>query len=281
EAKGHKLIIFKENPLFDYFSDDERASAVIIKDGKIDLIGDTEVSQNFNEMVANDYCIVEPYFSFRKGNACPQEMEGWFQFPLADERRFMTGQKKNIGQIIDAIAQEMKVDDTERSISEHIRNDLCAAGYSLYYEPVVAFDQNTLNIWNRPGESNLKKVMYIEVAAKKNGLTLLYSNSFLATGEDAYVNKYRESIEAAEVVKNLFIEGNSTSMLSTKLQKYRNSKLYLTTPLYPFNYHPIPGEDAIVKTGDVAVFDLWASTTEFSFRRKIVAVAGSYRASII
>ncbi|MGC8563037.1 MAG: hypothetical protein ACP5UZ_07515 [Thermoplasmata archaeon] len=279
--KEQRVLVFKENPLFDYFSDDERASAVVIEDGKIKLIGDKEVSQNFNELGEKELCIAQPYFSFRKGNACSAEFNDWFQYPLIEERRFLTDEKKIIGQAIEEITQEMKVDDTERTVSEHIRNSLCAIGYSLYYEPVVAFDQNTLNIWNRPGEANLKKVMYIEVASKKNGLTILYSNSFLATGEDSYVSKYRESIEAQEIVKRVFVEGNSTSMLSTKLEKYRNSQLYLTTPLYPYSYHPVPGEESTVRTGDVAVFDLWASTFEFSFRRKIVAIAGSYRASIV
>ena len=278
---GENVVIFRENPIFDYFSDDERASAVLIGNGRFRLIGDKEIDQNFDEFEGKEYCIAQPYFSFRKGEACSNEISEWFQYPLFEERRFLIEERKRICQSIEEITQELKTDDTEKSVSERIRQSLCSLGHSLYYEPVVAFDKNTLNIWNKPGDSNLKKVMYVEVALKKNGLTILYSNSFLATGEDVYVEKYRQSIEAVEAVKSLFVEGNSISLISSKLEKYRNSKLYLTTPLYPFSYHPMPGEDSTVKTGDVAVFDLWSSTLEFSFRRKVVAIAGSYRATIV
>ncbi len=280
-SRRRRVVFYKENPLFDYFSDDERASAVLIEDGKIRLIGDRELNENFDDLVGKDQCIAQPYFSFRKGDACSTEINDWFQYPLIEERRFLIEEKKQIGQPIETITQDMKTDDTERSVSEHIRDSLCSLGYSLYYEPVVAFDKNTLNIWNKAGESNLKKIMYVEVASRKKGLTILYSNSFLATGEEVYVKKYKGSIEAIEAVKRVFVEGNSISLISSELERYRNSKLYLTTPLYPFSYHPIPGEGSIVKTGDVAVFDLWSSTLEFSFRRKVVAIAGSYRASII
>lgn len=278
---ARKVVFYKENPLFDYFSDDERASAVLIEDGKYELIGDREIDEKFKDMDGKDNCIAQPYFSFRKGDACTPEINNWFHYPLAEERRFLIEEKRSISQAIESITQEMRIDDTERSVSEHVRQSMCSLGYSLYYKPVVAFDKNTLNIWNSPGDANLKKVMYVEAAARKNGLTILYSNSFLATGEECYVEKYRESIEAVETVKKLFVEGNYTSLISSKLERYRNSKLYITTPLYPFSYPSMPGEDSSVKTGDVAVFDLWSSTTEFSFRRKAVAIAGSYRASIV
>ena len=280
-GEERKVVFYNENPLFHYFSDDERASAVLIGDGRLKLIGDKEIDENFVDLDGLESCLAQPYFSFRKGDACPKEIDDWFQYPLAEERRYLIEERKGISQAIEAITQDMKTDDTERSVSERLRHSLCSLGHSLYYEPVVAFDKNTLNIWNKPGELNLKKIMYVEVASKKNGLTVLYSNSFLATGEEVYVEKYKRSIEAVEAVKRLFVEGNSISLISSELERYRNSKLYLTTPLYPFSYHPIPGEGAIVKTGDVAVFDLWSSTLEFSFRRKVVAIAGSYRASII
>ena len=276
-----KVAFYKENPLFYYFSEDERASAVLISDGRFRLIGDKEIDQNFDESEGEEYCIAQPYFSFRKGKACSSEISDWFQYPLSEERKFLIEERKRISQSIEETTQELKTDDTEKSVSDRIRHSLCDLGHSLYYDPVVAFDKNTLNIWNKPGDSNLKKVMYVEVALKKNGLTILYSNSFLATGEDVYVEKYRQSIEAVEAVKSLFVEGNYISLISSKLEKYRNSKLYLTTPLYPFSYHPMPGEGSAVKTGDVAVFDLWSSTLEFSFRRKVVAIAGGYRATIV
>jgi len=278
---GRRVIFYKENPLFDYFSDDNRASGVLIEDEKIRLIGDREIDENYDDLDGKEHCIAQPYFSFRKGNACSSETSEWFQYPLVGERRFLIEEKKGVSQAVEAITQKMKIDDTESTVSEQIRHSLCSLGHSLYYEPVVAFDKNTLTIWNKPGYSNLKKIMYVEVAARKNGLTILYSNSFLASGEEIYVEKYKWSIEAVEAVKRLFVEGDSISLISSELERYRNSKLYLTTPLYPFSYHPIPGEDSIVKTGDVAVFDLWSSTLEFSFRRKVVAIAGSYRASII
>ena len=276
-----RVVLYKENPLFEYFSNDERASAVLLEDGNVRLIGDREINDFFDDFSSKDYCIAQPHFSFRKGAACPKEIDDWFQYPLAEERRYLIEERRGISQAIEAITQDMKTDDTERSVSERIRHSLCSLGHSLYYEPVVAFDKDTQNIWNKPGELNLKKIMYVEVASRKNGLTVLYSNSFLATGEEVYVDKYKGSIEAVEAVKRLFVEGNSISLISSELERYRNSKLYLSTPLYPFSYHPIPGEGAIVKTGDVAVFDLWSSTLEFSFRRKVVAIAGSYRASII
>ena len=280
-GKGQKVIIFKENPLFDYFSSDERAESVLLHDGQISLIGDAEVDKNFCSLDGHDYCVAPPYFEFRKGKLCSSGTNEWFEYPLQEELRYVLKHKKKIGELIESVTSEMRTDDTENTISELIRNRLCSSGYSLYYGPVVAFDRNTLSVWNKPGDSTLKKIMYIEVASKKRGLTILYSNSFLATSEEAYVDKYKQSIEALELLKKKFVEGNTTAEISSEFERFRNDKLYLTTPLFPFSYHPVPGTNTTIKTGDTAVFDFWVSTQEFSFRRKAIAIAGSYRGSVI
>ena len=280
-GKGQKVLIFKENPLFDYFSNDERAESVLLHDGRISLIGDVEVDKGFCSLDGQDYCIASPSFEFRKGKVCSAGINEWFEYPLQEELRYVLKHKKKIGELIESVASEMRADDTEKTISELIRNRLCSSGYSLYYGPVVAFDQNTLRVWNNSGDSTLKKIMYIEVASKKRGLAILYSNSFLATSEESYVDTYKHSIEALELLKKKFVEGNTTADISSEFERFRNDKLYLTTPLYPFGYHPVPGTNTTIKTGDAAVFDLWISTREFSFRRKAITIAGSYRGSII
>ena len=280
-GKGQKVIIFKENPLFDYFSSDERAESVLLHDGQISLIGDAEVDKNFCSLNGHDCCVAPPYFEFRKGKLCSSGTYEWFEYPLQEELRYVLKHKKKIGELIESVTSEMRTDDTENTISELIRNRLCSSGYSLYYGPIVAFDRNTLSVWNKPGDSSLKKIMYIEVASKKRGLTILYSNSFLATSEEAYVDKYKQSIEALELLKKKFVEGNTTAEISSEFERFRNDKLYLTTPLFPFSYHPVPGTNTTIKTGDTAVFDFWVSTQEFSFRRKAIAIAGSYRGSVI
>lgn len=275
------VAIFKENPIFDYFSDDERADSALLLGGEISLIGLKEVDQIFGSLDGIDYCIAPPFYGFRSGHSCSFGAGEWFQFPLSEERNFIAAQKKKIGELIDPLISDLSVNSTEYGLSQSIKNRLCSAGFSLYYEPIVAFDRNTLNVWNKPGDNNLKKIMYLEAAAKIKGLTVIYSNSFLATDEEEYVNRYRESIEGVESIKRYFVEGRTTSEVMQALEKFRGDNLYLTTPLFPFSYHAIPGPEAIIRTCDTAVFDLWIKGSEFAFRRKVIAVSGSFRASTI
>jgi len=280
-SKGSNVAIFRENPLFEYFSSDARADSVLLENGKVLLLGPSEVDPNFIGSENKDYCIFPPFYDFREGKPCSFGTNEWFGFPLSEEYRSIIEQRKKIGKEIDSVVSEMSVDYTEMGLSKSVKSRLCVQGLSLYYDPIVAFDQNTKNVWNRPGSNTLKKVMYIEVACRTEGLTVLFSNSFLATNEEEYINKYKESIETQEIVKKKFIEGNTTSQISSELERYRNENLYLTTPLYPFSYHPIPGSNETIKTGDTAVFDLWSESQDFSFRRKIAVMAGSYRATIL
>lgn len=279
-SKGWNVAIFRENPLFEYFSSDARADSVLLENGKVLLLGPREVDPNFISSENKDYCIFRPFFSFREGKSCSFGADEWFGFPLSEEYRFIVEQRKKISKEIESVVSEMSVEDTEMGLSKSLKSRLCMQGLSLYYDPVVAFDQNTKNVWNRPGNNTLKRIMYIEVACRSEGLTVLFSNSFLATNEEEYINRYKESIEAQEIVKKTFIDGNTTSQISSDIDRYRNENLYLTTPLFPFNYHAIPGTNETIKTGDTAVFDLWSNSPDFSFRRKIVAMAGSYRATV-
>ncbi len=280
-SRGRNVVIFRENPLFEYFSSDARADSVLLENGKVLLLGPREVDPGFINSENKDYCIFRPFFDFREGKSCSFGPDEWFGFPLTEEYRFIIEQRENISKEIASVVSEMTVDDTEMGLSKSLKTRLCMQGLSHYYDPVVAFDQNTKNVWNRPGSNTLKKIMYIEVACKSEGLTVLFSNSFLATNEEEYINKYKESIEAQEIVKKKFIEGNTTFQISSDLERYRNENLSLTTPLYPFNYHAIPGTNETIKTGDIAVFDLWFKSPDFSFRRKIAVMAGSYRATIL
>ncbi len=273
------VVLYRENPLFDYFSDDERADSVRIVSGSIRLVGDAEIDPKFQRIDSNNFRIAPPYFQQREGKSSRSGTDDWFRYPLYEERKFLLEQRARLTSQMDIISSEMRKEDTERDVSELIRNRLCGLGFYLYYQPIVSFDESTKEIWNKPGDVTLKKIMYTEVAARVKGMTILYSNSFLATREEPYVEGYKKSIEGIELVKQKFIEGGSTEELSRLLERYRHGSLYLTTPLYPFSYHPIPGPSATIRTGDVAVFDIWVPYPEFSFRRKVVAIAGTYRAT--
>ena len=281
QSRERAVLIFKENPLFDYFSDDDRADSILLQDGKISLIGERLIDNNFATLDKTEFCISTPSFEFRNGKRCSILTDEWFQYPLKGEYLFIQEHRKKIEELIASILSDMKVEDSEENVSKSIRNLLLGSGYFLYYNPVVAFDVNTLNIWNKPGQNTLKKIMYIEVAARHSGLTIMYSNSFLATREEEYSGKYKQGMDALEILKKKFVEGNMTSDVGSELERFRNRNLYLTTPLYPFGYHPIPGPHEVIRTGDIAVFDLWNYSSDYSFRRKVVAIAGSYRAHMI
>ncbi len=275
------VILFRENPLFEYFSDDERADSVIIFAGSIVLVGEAEIDPNFQRIDSKNFRIVPPYFQSRIGERSKSATDDWFIYPLYGERKFLIEQRTRLSNQMDKISSEIGKEDTERDVSELIRNRLCGQGFHLYYQPIVSFDENTKEIWNKPGDVTLKKIMYIEVAARVKGMTVLYSNSFIAASEEQYLEGYKKSIEGVELVKQKFIEGGTTEEVSKSLEGYRHRSLYLTTPLYPFSYHPIPGPDATIHTGDTAVFDLWLTYNDFCFRRKVVAIAGNYRATTI
>ncbi len=275
------VVIYRENPLYDYFSRDHRADAVLIREGSIRHIGESEIDEEFSTFTGPDYCLASPHYEFRDGKTCTSGTDKWFEYPLFQEQRVIMEEKKAMSNIVDSIVSEMTLDDTEISIARSIRERIIGSGYSLYYDPITAFDENTLKVWNRPEEKSLRKVMYVEIAAKKGGLTILYSNSFLASSEEKYIEKYRRNIEAIELLKKNFFEGKSTSELSKILEEFRNPKLYLTTPLYPFNYTPIPGDEKSIRTRSLAVFDIWNLSSDFSFRRKVTAIAGNYRATVI
>ncbi|MCL5874327.1 MAG: hypothetical protein M1161_03180 [Candidatus Thermoplasmatota archaeon] len=275
------VAIYRENPLYEYFSRDQRADAVLIRDGSVIHIGESEIEEGFSSFGDSDSCIASPHYEFRKGKTCTPGTDTWFEYPLFEEQKVIQEERKSLNEIVDSIVSEMTVEDTELTLAQSIKKQVCGSGYALYYEPITAFDENTLKVWNKPEGKSLKKVMYVEIAAKKRGLTALYSNSFLVSGEEKYIEKYRRNIEAIELLKKNFVEGKSTSELSKILEEFRNPKLYLTTPLYPFNYTPIPGDEKRIRTRNLAVFDIWNLSSDFSFRRKVTAISGNYRATVI
>lgn len=280
-AGGSDVVIFRENPVFSYFSGDERADSVLLHDDKIFLVGPKEIEERFHTLDEMEYCIAPPYFEFRSGKECSPSDIKWFSFPLSGEIKFLISQKKRMGEVIEAVISELGKESTERSVAQSLKDRLCSAGFPLYYEPIIGFDENTLKVWNLPGENKLERIMYVEAAAKVKGLTVIYSNSFLVSSGDEYLDAYRESIKGVEAIKSNFVEGKTVKDVLNAMEGYRGENLYLTVPLFPFGYHAIPGPDDVIRTGEAAVFDIWVRKQEFAFRRKVAAVSGSYRARII
>ncbi len=275
-----EVLIPRENPIFDYFSSDERADSVLLHDGEISLVGEREVDPEFVGLEGRKFCLASPSFDLRDARRCGSS-DKWFEFPLREEKEYIKKKSREIEKIVQSVASSMHTESTESDLSNEIRNEIYRSGFKLYYSPIIAFDSNTNRIWNLADENRLKKVMYVEVAARSMGLTVLYSNTFLATDDGRYLELYRKVMDAAEMLKRSFIEGVTTTQIAREFDKFRRENLYLTSPLFPFLHSPIPGNERVVRTGDVAVFDLWFPSDEFSLRRKIVAVAGSYEASFL
>ncbi|MGC8618791.1 MAG: hypothetical protein ACP5UZ_08700, partial [Thermoplasmata archaeon] len=63
------ILICRENPVFDYFSEDCRADCIEIRDGVVVHIGDKNVNPSFMDP-DDDACILQPSFYSRKYDRC-------------------------------------------------------------------------------------------------------------------------------------------------------------------------------------------------------------------
>lgn len=274
------ILICSENPLFDYFAEDHRADCIQIMNGRTTHIGDRNISEQFSDPDPQA-CILEPYFGSRKQVRCDISAEDIFQFPLEEETKIISETRKRIEELVISVLSEGSKDMTELYISEAIRRKMCAEGLKLFYEPVVSFDRSTDEIWHRPDNIRGEKIGYVEVACNVGGLASLFSETFLFVDEEPITDSYRSIMKATQIIRNNFTEGSRTSLISQMLEGFRNERLYLTNPLYPFKVHLIPGDDEKIKTGDAAVFDIWVKHGNMFLRKKIMAVAGSFQATIL
>ncbi|MGC8645251.1 MAG: M24 family metallopeptidase, partial [Thermoplasmata archaeon] len=274
------ILICGENPLFDYFSKDYRADCIEIKDGLIVHIGDKNINSRFTDP-DDDACILQPSFYSRKYDRCNISVEDIFQFALEGEVRIISEARKRVEELVISVLSEATRETTELKVSEEIRKKICGEGLKLFYQPVVSFGENTNEIWHRPSEAQVGKVGYVEVACNVAGLASVFSETFLFTEERSLSSAYEGIMKAAQIIRDYFVEGSRTSQISEMMENFRNERLYLTNPLYPFKAHLIPGNDERVHTGDISVFDIWIRDENSFIRKKIMAVAGSYHATIL
>lgn len=282
EYTGQEILIFKENPLFEYFADDSRLDGILLKNGKILLIGNKEIDSGFQEEFDSDrVCCLSPFYQFRKCKECHSDVKRLFDYPTKYEIDVMIQKTAELNGLIVPILQSISKEHSEFKISQMIKRKLCEYGFFLFYDPFVAYDENTLKLWNKPGDKLPQKLMYFETSVRTSGLSTILSETILFSDSREYLEKYQAILDAIGKIKSIYIEGESTLKIAEELEPFRNKNLYLTTPLFPFSHTAIPGEDKIVKTGDVSVFDLWVWGNDYSIRKKVVAIAGSYIATII
>ncbi|MEM0141657.1 MAG: hypothetical protein QXN66_06470 [Thermoplasmatales archaeon] len=274
------LLICRENPLFSYFSSDNRAECVLVKNSIMENIGNKEVNDKFG-VADESTCILQPFFNYRPQKACEFSEDELFQFPLNEEVRIIKECRKEIEAQVVSELSNATTESTERQVVNAMKKRICSIGIDTFYEPIVSFDENTREIWHKPGNSKIGKLSYVEIACNINGISSLYSETFLFSDIDYLSLQYKNILNAIELIKKNFVEGESTSYVSTILDNFRNEKLYLTNPLFPFKCHLMPGEEEVVHTGDIAVFDLWNRAGNTYIRKKVMALAGSYRAEIL
>jgi hypothetical protein len=281
-STGREIMIFRENPIFEYFSDDSRADAVLISDGKIIPVGMKEIDEKFQDENTDDKaCGLSPFYEFRGREKCPIDIGSIFTFPTSEEINFIRERKGELKDTITGALSDMANNDTEISVSNRLKSKLCEKGLQPYYDPIVAFDGNIWNIWNKPSDRLPEKVMYVDVSVKTQGISAIFSDTILLTEERKFVEKYEILTAAIDKIRTLFVEGNDTSLLSTELDGLRRKNLYLTTPLFPFGHVPIPGERRTIKSRDTSIFDLWVSEDDVRLRKKVVAIAGSSSATVL
>lgn len=277
-----RVLIYRENPIIEYFTDDSRTEAILLEDGLIKLLGSVEIDDQFQER--NDLgntCCISPYYNQRNARNCDITTDDLFPYPTNNEMKFIKRRTEKLRSLVLEEVQSISNDVSEYSMAERIRGKLCEMGYLLSYNPIVAFDANTAKLWNKASGVLPKKVMYFEVSVRESGLSITTSNTVLFSQDEDVLNHYRTILEAVEKLKMIYIEGNDLSIVSGYFEKFRNKKIYLNTPLFPFRSTPIPGDNSRIRVGDVTVFDLWECGNDYCIRKKVIAVAGSYSATII
>ncbi|MEM4950208.1 MAG: hypothetical protein QXS75_02580 [Thermoplasmatales archaeon] len=274
------FIICRENPLFEYFSEDPRADCIQIKNSGMKYIGNREIDSSFTEADVES-CSIQPFFSERQQKACKVTADDLFQFPLSGEIKVISETKKKVNDIVVSELSKASVDLTEIRFFQILKEKLCISGIKTFYEPIIAFEDNTREIWHRVEDKKIGKLGYFEISCNLDGLSSLFSETFLFSENETLISSYQSILGAIDLIRENFVEGARTSYIGTILENFRNEKLYLTNPLFPFKCHLIPGEDEVVHTGDIAIFDLWNRAGDVYIRKKVMALAGSYKAEIL
>ncbi len=275
------IVIYREDELFKYFCEDERSDAVLIDNGEIKKIGSKLIDPEFAEELPKNYCCPSMSFMHRKCNeTCDDLLQESFSNPLISEIELLKENQKEIRENVITSLQENMIGSYESEIQKKLMGDLVSNGYELFYSPIIAGDMNSKEIWHRASDYKPENILYVEVSAIRNGLSLIFSDTFIIKQEGKYIENYSSLLRAEELIRENFVEGNSTKMLSG-LEPFRNPDIYLTTPLFPYSYIMIPGEEKIIHSLDTSVFDLWVTSKDFSLRKKVLVIAGSYSASIL
>ncbi|MGC8547301.1 MAG: hypothetical protein ACP5MU_06595 [Thermoplasmata archaeon] len=274
------LVVFRETPLFQYFCDDDRNDAILIEKGTIQKIGPKMIDQKFVENIPDELCCSSMSYKNRKCTECDQDIQQCFLHPLLSEVEIIKKNNSQMREIIISSLRENLSGSSEIEIKERLMRDVYAGGFRSFYDPIVAGDINISEFWHRSKEYVPEKILYVEISAMKDGLSSMFSETFIMNEDNKKIDDYASIIKGEEFIRENFVEGKTTEDLSP-LENFRNKDIYLTTPLFPYSHIPFPGENVMIHTMDISVFDLWIMGKDYTIRKKITAVAGSHRATIL
>ncbi len=274
------LVIYRESPIFQYFSDDERSDAILIEDGRIQQIGAKALDDSYIEEIPQSFCCLSSSYMFRKCDQCSIDIQQCFLNPFADEVNEIKNAFSLLRESVMEVVGEINKGTTEIEIQNIISGKVVSKGFNLFYKPIIAGDNNMKNIWHRSSDYVPERVLYIEVSAMKGGLPCLYSETFLLKEDKQIMDDYSSFTNGIEYVKQNFVEGNYTKNFYV-LEPLRNKKISLTVPLFPYQYFQYPGEDKLIHSMDTIVFDFWIIRDYYVLRKKIAAVAGTSKATIL
>lgn len=273
------FIIYRENPLIDYFTDDDRAEGILIDSGKIIHIGNKEIEQEFMENVRNVKC---SSISFKNRDCQTDDsiLIKSFYIPLESEIKIFIDESKKLRNTVMETLQSSVVGYSEIEVGRKISAAVMEMGFKIRSSPIVAFDESISEIWHKNSNRKIEKMGYVEAIAYKNGIPYIFSETvFLENGE--FAQDYVEFIKAREFLIENLVAGNRVSYIYEELKNFRHEKLYLTQPLYPYtNWIQMPGEDKYVEMRGTAVFDLWLKRERYTLRKKFIAISG-YESAIV
>ncbi len=282
ELRGHLIrsnassdyYIPKESPLYNYFCSDNRADGVLIRADGIDLVGPSEVDQTYVG-IQDESSIKCPtlVYSIRKCERDDYAVENAFKYPFHDEIKGLETISKDLSALMSNALGILNKGMTEREISKVLQRELCNSDFVLQYNLIVSGDANTLELWRVPGKFEPKEMIYLEAGVSRNGLSGIYGETIFLKEIDDYSSDYSEIIKGKELLRKKFIEGNRTTDLQS-IETLRNPRLFLTTPLFPYQHIEIPGENRIIHARETSVFDFWVMRKNYAVRKKITAIAG-------
>ncbi len=272
-------LIFRENPLIEYFVDDERCDSILILDNSIKLIGSKIIDPNYEEYNGDGSCS-SISFKNRECLSDDRPLIEAFSIPFEDEVERIIKNYMEMREIIINRLQTGGVELTERKLSQELAASLVSEGFRVTRWPIIAYDDATADLVHKPGDTKIKNLAYIEAVAYKDGISHIFSETiFLKEGE--YSKDYIEFLKAKEFLRENFITGENSQYIYEHLKNLRHEKLYLTQPLYPFtSWVPMPGDNVTINFRTPTVFDLWINGENYTIRKKFIAISG-YESAII